>query len=75
MISVSMRWKVSSDHRLVSKNGLAMRLCMTMSPGSTWARGSICARSEPCRMFCSESGVLVRVPQTPASSAESRYAT
>ena len=67
-----MRWKVNSDHKWVSKNGLAMRLCMTMSPGWMSARGSNRARSEPCLMFCSESGVLVRVPHTPASSPESR---
>src|SRR6478735_4839590 len=39
------------------------------------ARSSNSARREPCLMFCSESGVSVRVPHTPASSPDSAYET
>ena len=52
-----------------------MRLLITISPRSISQRSSSAARRESALMFCSESGVSVRVPHTPQSSPESRYDT
>jgi len=71
-MTVSTRCQVNSEPRLVSKKAEAMRLLMTMSPSKTAQRSSRPARREPSLMFCSESGVSLRVPQTPQSSPVGR---
>src|SRR5512134_513053 len=74
--TVSMRWNVNSDPRLVSWKAEAIRLFTTISRlRSISSRSSNSARREPTLMFCSESGVFERVPQTPQSSPDSMYAT
>ena len=69
---VSTLWKVKIEPRLVSKKAEAMRLLTMMSRTlSMFSRSSNSARRLPTLMFCNESGVLVRVPQTPQSSPDS----
>ena len=70
--TVSTPWKLKIEPRLVSKKAEAMRLLTMMSRWrSMRRRSSNSERRLPTLMFCSESGVLVRVPQMPQSSPES----
>ncbi|MNW07806.1 hypothetical protein D3C71_2044800 [compost metagenome] len=69
--TVSMPWKLKIEPRLVSKNAEAMRLLMMMSRWvSISRRSSKSLRRLPTLMFCSESGVSLRVPQMPQSSPD-----